>query len=161
MNFSGKNNAKSTKVNPVVDFKVCVSLIQEIVLPLVVPKPTTLNHHQIAAFSYFYERAIQTGLVGRFILVSEKLDFTRENKIRPFYQKIAILVSDPFKGGDINVGDIFAKAKEICANANTDQPFMCLDITFIYVLLKDGYDLKPTTTIKVIFGHVMNNEVPS
>lgn len=62
--FSGKDNLKSTKDNPVVDFDACLGLIKEIVVPLVQPKPTTLNHHQISAFSYFFERAIETGLIG-------------------------------------------------------------------------------------------------
>lgn len=48
------------------DFDACLSLIKEIVLPLVSPKPTTLNHHQISAFSYFFERAIENGLIGMY-----------------------------------------------------------------------------------------------
>lgn len=40
-------------------------------------------------------------------------------------------------------------AKEVCATANTDQPFMCLDLTYISVLLKDGYGLNSKTKIKV------------
>lgn len=47
------------------------------------------------------------------------------------------------------VGSIVAMAKEVCATANTDQPFMCLDLTFIAVLLKDGYGLNMKTNIKV------------
>lgn len=56
---------------------------------------------------------------------------------------------DPFEGGEVAVGSIVAKAKEVCATANTDQPFMCLDLTFIAVLLKDGYGLNMKTNIKV------------
>lgn len=56
---------------------------------------------------------------------------------------------DPFEGGEVAVGTIVAKAKEVCATANTDQPFMCLDLTFIAVLLKDGYGLNMKTNIKV------------
>lgn len=47
------------------------------------------------------------------------------------------------------MGAIVAKAKEVCATANTDQPFMCLDLTYIAVLLKDGYGLNMKTNIKV------------
>lgn len=50
----------------------------------------------------------------------------------------------------MTVGELFNKAKEVCATANTDQPFMCLDLSYMSVLLKDGYDLKPRTTIKVM-----------
>lgn len=47
------------------------------------------------------------------------------------------------------MGDFMAKAKEVCATANTDQPFMCLDLTYISVLLKDGYGLNAKTKVKV------------
>lgn len=64
VHFSGKANSKSTKENPVVDFEACVALVKQKTLSLVNPKPITLNQNQIAAFSYFFERAIETGLVG-------------------------------------------------------------------------------------------------
>ena len=41
------------------------------------------------------------------------------------------------------------KGREVCSNANTEQPFMCLDLVFISVLLEDGYGLNPKTPIKV------------
>lgn len=66
LHLSGKTNAKSTKENPVVDFDACVELVKKKTLHLVSPKPITLNQNQIAAFSYFWERAIETGLVGMF-----------------------------------------------------------------------------------------------
>lgn len=47
------------------------------------------------------------------------------------------------------MGDFITKAKEVCATANTDQPFMCLDVTYIAVLLKDGYGLNAKTKVKV------------
>jgi ectonucleoside triphosphate diphosphohydrolase 5/6 len=56
---------------------------------------------------------------------------------------------DPFLGGEILVKDFSQKSREICAIANTDQPFMCIDLTFISVLLEEGYGLKPQTPIKV------------
>ncbi|XP_055296253.1 ectonucleoside triphosphate diphosphohydrolase 5 isoform X3 [Sitodiplosis mosellana] len=117
--LSGQSNSKSTKENPIVDFEACVELVKQKAMHLVNPKPITLNQNQIAAFSYFFERAIETGLV------------------------------DPFEGGEITVGDFISKSKEICATANTDQPFMCLDLTYISVLLKDGYGLDSKTKVKV------------
>lgn len=47
-----------------VDFEECVKLIKEKTMQLVNPKPITLNQDQITAFSYFFERAIETGLIG-------------------------------------------------------------------------------------------------
>lgn len=58
-------------------------------------------------------------------------------------------IPDPFEGGEVALQDLWTKAQEVCASANVDQPFMCLDLTYITTLLQDGYDLKPTTKIKV------------
>lgn len=126
--LSGKLNTKSTKDNPVVDFDECVKLIKEKTMHLVEPKPITLNQNQIATFSYFFERAIETGLV------------------------------DPFEGGEVTVGDFIAKAKEVCATANVDQPFMCLDVTYISILLKDGFGLDSKTKIK-LYKKINDHEI--
>lgn len=63
--------------------------------------------------------------------------------------KSKISFVDPFEGGEITVAHFVNQAKEVCATANTDQPFMCLDVTYIAVLLKDGYGLNLKTNIKV------------
>lgn len=65
--YSGKDNPKTSKDNPVVDFDLCVDSVKRHALPLINPKPVTLKHHQISAFSYFFERSIETGLIGRTI----------------------------------------------------------------------------------------------
>lgn len=68
--LSGQSNTKSTKEDPVVDFEACVELVKQKTMDLVQPKPITLNQNQITAFSYFFERAIETGLVGECIVKS-------------------------------------------------------------------------------------------
>lgn len=117
---SGKENKKNQE-NPEVDYDTCVESVKRQVLPLIKPKPLKMNEHTINAFSYFYDRAIETGLV------------------------------EPFKGGEITVADFSKKSREVCATANTDQPFMCLDLVYITVLLRDGYGLKNNTPIRVSF----------
>lgn len=62
---SGQPNPKAPKDNPVVDFDLCAASIKRHALPLINPKPVTLKHHQISAFSYFFERSIETGLIGK------------------------------------------------------------------------------------------------
>ena len=37
----------------------------------------------------------------------------------------------------------------VCKEANADQPFMCLDITYIWVLLEKGFGLLPNTNVYV------------
>lgn len=117
--YSGKENTKSTAENPVVDFERCLKTVTNKMIPLVSPKPITLKQSQISAFSYYFERAIETGLI------------------------------DPFDGGEIEVSAFQKKAQEICKIPNTDQPFMCLDVTYISVLLEHGFGLKPQTKLKV------------
>lgn len=126
--ISGKNTSKSATAKPVVDFEACHALVKSKVLPLVKPKPVTLKESQIAAFSYYYERAIETGLV------------------------------DAYKGGVTTVDDFAKEAKSSCATPNVDQPFMCLDLTFISVILEDGYGLKRNTPIK-LYKKVNNHEI--
>lgn len=62
--ISGKENPKAT-AKPEVDFDICYNKIKKYVIPLVNPKPIALQKHQIAAFSYYYDRAIETGLLGK------------------------------------------------------------------------------------------------
>lgn len=116
---SGKENSKSTAEQPVVDFDECLELVKSKVMPLVKPKPFTLKQHAVAAFSYYFERAIESGLV------------------------------DPTAGGETTVEAYRKKAQEICAIPNDEQPFMCFDLTFISVLLREGFGLNDGKKIKV------------
>lgn len=56
---------------------------------------------------------------------------------------------DPFVGGMVELSGFLKQAKETCDYPNTDQPFMCLDLTFIYILLRNGFGLEPTTNLYV------------
>ncbi|XP_037958644.1 ectonucleoside triphosphate diphosphohydrolase 5 isoform X2 [Teleopsis dalmanni] len=117
--ISGKDNAKSTQENPVVDFEACIDLIKSHVMPLVKPKPVTLKHHAVAAFSYYFDRAIESGLI------------------------------DPFAGGEISVDSYRKKAQDVCATPNDEQPFMCFDLSYISVLLREGFGLSDAKKIKL------------
>ncbi|XP_012278493.1 ectonucleoside triphosphate diphosphohydrolase 5 isoform X2 [Orussus abietinus] len=89
-------------------------------------KPLNLKSHDIYAFSYYFDRATEVGFI------------------------------DPFSGGIITPDAFLKAAMDTCDYPNTDQPFMCLDLTFIYVLLRDGFHLEPTTKLnlyKKINGH--------
>ncbi|XP_034667508.1 ectonucleoside triphosphate diphosphohydrolase 5 isoform X1 [Drosophila subobscura] len=124
---SGRDNTKSsTAEQPIVDFEACLELVKSKVMPLVKPKPFTLKQHAVAAFSYYFERAIESGLV------------------------------DPLAGGETTVEAYRKKAQEICAIPNDEQPFMCFDLTFISTLLREGFGLNDGKKIKLykkIDGH--------
>lgn len=63
---NGKNNSLSTEESPIVDYNACVNLIKEKLVPLVKPKPITLNQKEIAAFSGFYWRTMLSGVVRKY-----------------------------------------------------------------------------------------------
>ena len=56
---------------------------------------------------------------------------------------------DPYAGGIITVDAFHKEAIKACEYPNADQPFMCLDLTFISVLLQDGFGLDATTKLFV------------
>nr|XP_012221880.1 PREDICTED: ectonucleoside triphosphate diphosphohydrolase 5 isoform X1 [Linepithema humile] len=94
-----------------------------------VDKPIGLKNHEVYAFSYYFERATEVALI------------------------------DPFLGGIVQMSAFLKQAMDTCDDPNADQPFMCLDLTFIYVLLKDGFGLEPSTTLhlyKKINGHELS-----
>ncbi|XP_063229353.1 ectonucleoside triphosphate diphosphohydrolase 5 isoform X2 [Bacillus rossius redtenbacheri] len=110
---------------PVVRFTECVNIIQKYVKGKV-DKPAELNSREINAFSYYFDRATEFGLI------------------------------DPFTGGVVTVKDFQKAAIRACETPNTEQPFMCLDLAFISVLLKDGFGLNPDVKLnlyKKIDGH--------
>lgn len=57
---------------------------------------------------------------------------------------------DPIQGGETTVGEFVSKSRAVCAEANADQPFMCVDLVFISTLLEEGYGLKAKTPLKVM-----------
>ncbi|XP_015433577.1 PREDICTED: ectonucleoside triphosphate diphosphohydrolase 5 isoform X2 [Dufourea novaeangliae] len=113
---------------PIVNFSECLKIIEKYVNG-VKNKPEGLKDHEIYAFSYYFDRATEVGLV------------------------------DPFFGGVVQVSAFLKQAMDACDYPNTDQPFICLDLTFIYVLLRDGFGLEPTTKLylyKKINGHELS-----
>lgn len=58
-------------------------------------------------------------------------------------------ISDDSTGGKVQISQFRTAAEAVCKQANVDQPFMCLDLTFIWALLEHGLGLRPETTIFV------------
>ncbi|XP_076299140.1 ectonucleoside triphosphate diphosphohydrolase NTPase isoform X2 [Lasioglossum baleicum] len=123
-----QNYAGGEVDRPIVNFPECLKIIEKYVNGMK-NKPEGLKDHKIYAFSYYFDRATEVGLV------------------------------DPFAGGVVQVRAFLKQAKEACDYPNTDQPFICLDLTYIYVLLRDGFGLEPTTKLylyKKITGHELS-----
>lgn len=72
------------------------------------------------AFSYYYDRAVDAGII------------------------------DHEKGGVILVKDFELKAEEVCEDLNevtTGSPFLCMDLTYITILLKEGFGFNDDTKL--------------
>ncbi|PSN51699.1 Ectonucleoside triphosphate diphosphohydrolase 6 [Blattella germanica] len=111
--------------HPIVRFDECLKIVSNYVNNKV-DKVQELNKKTINAFSYYYDRATEYGLI------------------------------DPFTGGVVLVRDFHTAANKTCDIPNTEQPFMCLDLTFISVLLQHGFGLSPDKPLhlkKQIDGH--------
>nr|CAD7590673.1 unnamed protein product [Timema genevievae] len=125
--IKGNANSEAQK-RPIVRFTECTKIVKQYV-GTKVDKPAELNLKEINAFSYYFDRATEYGLI------------------------------DPFSGGVVSVKDFQKAAITTCDTPNTEQPFMCLDLTFISVLLQDGFGLKPDTKLnlfKKIDGHELS-----
>ncbi|XP_045120432.1 ectonucleoside triphosphate diphosphohydrolase 5-like isoform X3 [Portunus trituberculatus] len=103
---------------PVADYKECVKTCMAIIKEQV-HAPKELKAREVIAFSYFFDRATERGLI------------------------------DPFKGGVLTMQELLNAATQTCSIPNVEQPLACLDLTFITTLLTSGYGLQGTNTLKL------------
>lgn len=69
-----------------------------------------------------------------------------------------IVANSAKSGGEITLNQFIVKAKEVCATApNPAEPFMCMDLIYISVLLKNGYGLDKKTKIQVSSSFTPND----
>ncbi|XP_041831927.1 ectonucleoside triphosphate diphosphohydrolase 5-like isoform X2 [Melanotaenia boesemani] len=74
------------------------------------------------AFSYYFDRAVDAGLI------------------------------DGVQGGMLQVKDFKKRAKEVCNKMTkhpTTSPYLCMDMTYITCLLKDGFGFKESTVLQL------------
>lgn len=74
------------------------------------------------AFSYYFDRAVESGLI------------------------------DGSRGGVVEVRDFKKKAKEVCNKMTKYRPispFLCMDMTYITCLLKEGFGFKDNTVLQL------------
>uniref|UniRef100_A0A3P9LM62 nucleoside diphosphate phosphatase n=1 Tax=Oryzias latipes TaxID=8090 RepID=A0A3P9LM62_ORYLA len=74
------------------------------------------------AFSYYYDRAVDAGLI------------------------------DGLTGGTVQVRDFRKRAKEVCSDMTKNppaSPFLCMDLTYITCLLKDGFGFKESAALQL------------
>ncbi|KAJ8269960.1 hypothetical protein GJAV_G00108710 [Gymnothorax javanicus] len=103
-------------------FKRCYEEVQKVVKG-VVHQPVELKAGSVFyAFSYYYDRAVDAGLIGG------------------------------SEGGAVEVRDFKKRAKEVCSKMSkhpTVNPFLCMDMTYITCLLKEGFGFKENTVLQL------------
>ncbi|NXY15452.1 ENTP5 diphosphohydrolase, partial [Atrichornis clamosus] len=85
-------------------------------------QPDEIRGSSFYAFSYYYDRAADTKLI------------------------------DYEQGGVLEVRDFERKAKEVCDNMeryNSASPFLCMDLTYITALLKEGFGFRDNTLLQL------------
>ncbi|NXD05742.1 ENTP5 diphosphohydrolase, partial [Nothocercus nigrocapillus] len=85
-------------------------------------QPDEIRGSSFYAFSYYYDRAVDTNLI------------------------------DYEEGGVLEVRDFERKAKEVCDNMerySSASPFLCMDLTYITALLKEGFGFRDSTLLQL------------
>jgi ectonucleoside triphosphate diphosphohydrolase 5/6 len=110
---------------PDASYANCLKSTREYVQKTNIRRVEEISDRDIYVFAYYYDRAEQAGLL----------------KERDF----------------ITVGDYASAAKQACGVSASElgpehwRPWQCLDLCYIYTLLKDGYGLNDQQTIYVRF----------
>uniref|UniRef100_A0AC11EA16 Ectonucleoside triphosphate diphosphohydrolase 5 (inactive) n=1 Tax=Ovis aries TaxID=9940 RepID=A0AC11EA16_SHEEP len=85
-------------------------------------QPDEVQRGSFYAFSYYYDRAVDTDMI------------------------------DYEKGGVLKVEDFERKAREVCDNLEnftSGSPFLCMDLSYITALLKDGFGFASSTVLRL------------
>nr|XP_020459330.1 ectonucleoside triphosphate diphosphohydrolase 5-like isoform X1 [Monopterus albus]XP_020459331.1 ectonucleoside triphosphate diphosphohydrolase 5-like isoform X1 [Monopterus albus] len=103
-------------------YKLCYQEVLKVVKGII-HQPYELEDSSVFyAFSYYFDRAVDAGLI------------------------------DGVQGGMLEVRDFKKRAKEVC-NKMTKypliSPFLCMDMTYITCLLKDGFGFKESTVLQL------------
>ncbi|KAM9783192.1 ectonucleoside triphosphate diphosphohydrolase 5-like [Neosynchiropus ocellatus] len=102
-------------------FKHCYQEVLQVVKGSFHQPQEVLNDSQVFyAFSYYYDRAVDAGLI------------------------------DGLSGGTLEVRDFRRRAKEVCnKTADARQPFLCMDLTYISSLLRDGFGFQDASKLQL------------
>ncbi|KAG7461283.1 hypothetical protein MATL_G00208410 [Megalops atlanticus] len=114
------------KISGVVDgytgFKPCYEEMLKVVQGIVHQPQELKGSSVFYAFSYYFDRAVDAGLI------------------------------DGTQGGMVEVRDFRKRAKEVCnkmSKLRTVSPFLCMDMTYITCLLKEGFGFKESTVLQL------------
>ncbi|XP_014671865.1 PREDICTED: ectonucleoside triphosphate diphosphohydrolase 5-like [Priapulus caudatus] len=82
-------------------------------------KPAEVHTEVFYAFSYYYDRAVDAGLI------------------------------DMQHGGTVKVGDFYSAAKHECFLKDSQETFLCMDLAYISTLLHEGFGFKKSAELQL------------
>ncbi|KAM9840170.1 ectonucleoside triphosphate diphosphohydrolase 5 isoform 1-T2 [Aulostomus maculatus] len=109
-------------------YKPCYQEVLKVVKGIIHQPYELQDSDTFYAFSYYYDRAVDAGLI------------------------------DGAEGGRLEIRDFKKRAKEVCNKMSKYpplSPFLCMDMTYITCLLKDGFGFKESTGLQ--FTKKVNN----
>ncbi|KAM3861309.1 ectonucleoside triphosphate diphosphohydrolase 5-like [Diretmus argenteus] len=106
-----------------VGYKRCYQEVLKVVKGIIHQPHELRDDNVFYAFSYYFDRAVDAGLI------------------------------DGARGGTLEVRDLKKRAKEVCnkktAHRPVHSPFLCMDLSYITCLLKDGFGFKENTVLQL------------
>ncbi|XP_022050130.2 ectonucleoside triphosphate diphosphohydrolase 5-like [Acanthochromis polyacanthus] len=103
-------------------YKLCYQEVLKVVKGIIHQPYELQDSNVFYAFSYYFDRAVDAGLI------------------------------DGVQGGMLEVRDFKKRAKEVCNKMTKHppiSPFLCMDMTYITCLLKDGFGFKESTVLQL------------
>ncbi|XP_029972615.1 ectonucleoside triphosphate diphosphohydrolase 5 [Salarias fasciatus] len=103
-------------------YKLCYYEVMRVIKGIVHQPYEVKGSSVFYAFSYYFDRAVESGLI------------------------------DGSRGGSIEVRDFKKRAKEVCnkmTKYRAISPFLCMDMTYITCLLKEGFGFKDSTVLQL------------
>ncbi|KAM3595054.1 uncharacterized protein V6R79_017695 [Siganus canaliculatus] len=103
-------------------YKLCYHEVMKVIKGIVHQPYEVKGSSVFYAFSYYFDRAVESGLI------------------------------DGSRGGALEVRDFKKRAKEVCnkmAKYRAISPFLCMDMTYITCLLKEGFGFKDSTVLQL------------
>ncbi|XP_062253307.1 ectonucleoside triphosphate diphosphohydrolase 5 [Platichthys flesus] len=103
-------------------YKLCYYEVMKVIKGVVHQPYEVKGSSVFYAFSYYFDRAVESGLI------------------------------DASRGGSLEVRDFKKRAKEVCnkmTKYRAISPFLCMDMTYITCLLKEGFGFKDNTVLQL------------
>ncbi|XP_067274872.1 ectonucleoside triphosphate diphosphohydrolase 5 [Pseudorasbora parva] len=120
--FGGLTYHVSGVTDGVRGFKTCYQELLKVVKGVIKQPVELKDSASFYAFSYYFDHAVEAGLI------------------------------DEARGGAVKIRDFRKRAKEVCnrpSKRSQVNPFLCMDLTYIICLLKDGFGFKESTVLQL------------